>query len=97
MWGEDKRTPMSRRKGDKASHFTEIRHKLAKMDREEWLAWYGECIESIQNDREIWNWISRERGSQPIPQILKKNKMGRAPKSLLKDLPDTRNTNHDVD
>ncbi len=97
MWGAEKRTPMSRRKGDKASHFTEIRHKLAKMDREEWLAWYGECIESIQNDREIWNWISRERGSQPIPQILKKNKMGRAPKRLLKDLPDTRNTNHDVD
>lgn len=96
MWGADKKVPEKRKKGYKSPHFTLIRQKLAKMNRTEWLAWYGECIQSLIEDEELWMWISRERGNQPIPQILKKNKMGRAPKSLLKDLPDTRNTNHEI-
>jgi hypothetical protein len=80
MWAEDKKVPESRKKGYKAPHFTGVRKK----------------IHDMKSDLEIWNWISRERGSQPTPQILKKNKMGRAPKNLMKNLPDTRNTNHEI-
>jgi hypothetical protein len=96
MWAEDKKVPESRKKGYKAPHFTGVRKKIHDMNREEWLAWYKECLDNLQSDLEIWNWISRERGSQPTPQILKKNKMGRAPKNLMKNLPDTRNTNHEI-
>ena len=96
MWGEDKKVPESRKKGYKSPHFTQIRNKIRNMSREELREWYVQCIEELQEDEEIWNWISRERGQHPIPQILKKNKMGRVPKSLLKDLPDTRNTNHEI-
>lgn len=96
MWGAEKKKPEKRKKGDKAPHFTQIRQKLAKMNRTEWLEWYSECIQSVMEDKELWMWISRERGNQPIPQILKKNNMGRGPRSLLKDLPDTRNTNHEI-
>jgi len=95
MWGVEKLTPESRKKGDKAPHFTTIRHKLANMERNEWKEWYVQCLEELQEDKEIWNWITRERGHQLKPQILK-SKWGRPPADLRKNLPDTRNTDHEI-
>ena len=54
-------TPESRVKGDKARVFTDIRRKLDKMERDEWRAWYKECLETLPKDEAIWEWITRER------------------------------------
>ena len=94
MWGEDKKVPESRKRGDKAPHFTTIRHKLENMERSEWKEWYVQCLEELQRDEAVWNWISREKGWKPMPQILK-GKWGRPPRDLRKNLPDTRNLNWD--
>ena len=96
MWGEHKKTPESRNKGDKAPYFTTVRKKIDKMNRDEWRAWYKECLETIMQDEALWKWLVRDMQHVPKPQILRTSKQGRQSNRVEQDLPDTRNTNHET-
>ena len=50
-----------RAKGEKSRYYTDIRQKLDKMERDEWRAWFVECIAELQKNKELWNFITRER------------------------------------
>lgn len=85
-----------RDKGDKSRIYTDVRQKLAKMERDEWRAWFVECIDELQSDEAVWNWLTKETkfvGKFKGGKYLKKQDRVGRPFDWHKGLnyPDTRN------
>ena len=87
--------PQSRRNGDKATHYRALRKRMNKMEREEWLAWYKECLRELPKDSEVWEWVNREPAWAPKRKGEFGNRIGRPMEDIRKDIPDTRNINWD--
>jgi hypothetical protein len=88
-----------RNKGDKSRIYTEIRGKLRDMERDEWRKWFGECLAALEANEELWHWLTRERkyAGRVVNGEYQRKKKGRPFNSIKRIIPDTRNTNHDVD
>lgn len=50
----------ARAKGEKSRIYTEIRQKIDKMNRDQWREWFKECIDELQKDPELWQWINHK-------------------------------------
>lgn len=87
-----------RNKGYKSRIYTDIRQKINKMNREEWRMWFDECIQNLQKDEALWDWLTKERKYEGRTKGgVYQRKLGRPFDSRKKDLPDTRNTNHELE
>ena len=86
-------TPENRKKGYKSRIYTDIRAVLRGMEREQWQEWMRNRLDELQEDSEVWAWLNHN--SRYWNPENKGKPRGRRPEKSL--LPDTRNTNHDVD
>ena len=87
-----------RAKGDKSPMYTDIRRKLSKMERSEWQQWYRECLEELQKNKAVWEWLNHKGKweGQYIKGVYqrktKSTKRGRPfDRQSELDFPDTRN------
>ena len=88
-----------RTKGDKSRFYTDIRQKLAKMERDEWRAWFTECLNGLMEDQAVWEWLTKEtkfRGKF-INGKYQKTQPNKGRKPHWRNVhPDTRNTDHEI-
>ena len=88
-----------RAKGDKSRYYTDIRQKIAKMQREEWRAWFVECIAELQKNEELWHYITKERkfgGKYVDGKYLKKQQKPGRPADWKSKYEDTRNRYNEI-
>lgn len=87
--------PQSRRNGSKAKYYTDLKKRVYKMERDEWRAWYKECLDNLPKNSEVWNWLNRNPVWAPKRRGKFGNQIGRPLDDIKKETPDTRNMNWD--
>lgn len=88
-----------RANGDKSRYYTDIRQKIAKMERDEWRQWFRECIAELQKNEELWHYIVRERklsGKFKDGKYLKTQERVGRPPAWKSKYEDTRNRYNEI-